>query len=87
VMLVQLTLIMVSLTPSRQAIVASIDVASKPVRSAKFISRRHQFVAGSDDCRLRIFDFDSFELVFEWEAHSDYIRYIQVHPSLPYILR
>jgi len=35
---------------------------------------------------LRIFDFDSFELVFEWEAHSDYIRYIQVHPSLPYIL-
>ena len=27
------------------------------------------------------------EKVKEWEAHTDYIRYVEIHPNRPYILR
>lgn len=26
------------------------------------------------------------EKLKEWDAHTDYIRYIEVHPTLPYVL-
>ena len=35
---------------------------------------------------LRVFNYNTMEKVHTLEAHSDYIRCIVVHPTLPYIL-
>jgi len=44
------------------------------------------FVTGADDFKIRIHNIDSAELVAEWEAHTDYIRFVDVHPIEPWIL-
>ena len=36
--------------------------------------------------RIRVFNYNTQEKVHEYEAHSDYIRSIAVHPTLPYVL-
>lgn len=35
---------------------------------------------------LRVFNYNTLEKVHSFEAHSDYIRCIVVHPTHPYIL-
>ena len=35
---------------------------------------------------LRVFNYNTMDKVHTLEAHSDYIRCIVVHPTLPYIL-
>jgi coatomer subunit beta' len=64
----------------------SFEVSELPVRCAKFIARKQWFVAASDDMRVRIFNYNTMEKVKEFEAHADYIRCLEVHPSLPYVL-
>lgn len=36
--------------------------------------------------KLRVFNYSTSEKVKEWEAHTDYIRTVEVHPTLPYVL-
>jgi len=36
--------------------------------------------------QLRVFNYNTHEKVHSWDAHSDYIRCIAVHPTLPYVL-
>ena len=36
---------------------------------------------------LRVYNYNTMEKVKEWEAHTDYIRYVEIHPNRPYILR
>ena len=62
------------------------EVSELPVRCAKFITRKQWFVASSDDMRLRVYNYNTMEKIKDFEAHSDYIRYVEVHPSLPYFL-
>jgi len=56
------------------------------VRSAKFISRKQWVVAGADDMFIRVYNYNTMDKVIQFEAHSDYIRSLAVHPSLPYVL-
>ena len=56
------------------------------VRAAKFIARKNYVITGSDDMQLRVFNYNTHEKVHSWDAHSDYIRCIAVHPTLPYVL-
>eukprot|EP00928_Gymnodinium_smaydae_P092345 TRINITY_DN7619_c0_g4_i1.p1 TRINITY_DN7619_c0_g4~~TRINITY_DN7619_c0_g4_i1.p1 ORF type:complete len:983 (-),score=256.05 TRINITY_DN7619_c0_g4_i1:18-2636(-) len=35
---------------------------------------------------VRMFNYNTLEKVHEIEAHTDYIRYVAVHPSMPYVL-
>jgi coatomer subunit beta' len=56
------------------------------VRSAKFIARKQWIVTGSDDRFIRVYNYETTELVKEFEAHSDYIRGVLVHPTLPCVL-
>ena len=56
------------------------------VRSAKFIPRKQWIVTGYDDKFIRVFDYDTMEKIAEFEAHTDYIRSVAVHPTLPYLL-
>ena len=39
-----------------------------------------------DDMLIRVFNYNTLEKVHSFEAHSDYIRAIVVHPTHPYIL-
>ena len=35
---------------------------------------------------VRVFNYNTLERIHQFEAHSDYIRCIAVHPSSPFIL-
>ena len=63
------------------------DICEVPLRSAKFIVRNQWIVAGGDDKQLHVYNYNTLEKVISWEAHSDYIRSVEVHPTLSYILR
>lgn len=36
---------------------------------------------------MQVYNYNTMEKVKAWEAHMDYIRYVEVHPSLPYVIR
>ena len=57
-----------------------------PVRCAKFIARKQWVIAGTDDMQLRVYNYNTMEKVKEWEAHTDYIRFLEVHPNRPFVL-
>ncbi|KAF3543663.1 hypothetical protein DY000_02010363 [Brassica cretica] len=56
------------------------------IRSAKFIARKQWVVAGADDLYIRVYNYNTMDTVKVFEAHSDYIRCVAVHPTLPYVL-
>lgn len=56
------------------------------VRSAKFITRKQWVVAGADDTLIRVYNYNTMDKVKVFEAHTDYIRSVAVHPTLPYLL-
>ena len=40
----------------------------------------------SDDMFMRVYNYNTSELVVGFEAHQDYIRSIAVHPTQPYVV-
>ena len=56
------------------------------VRSAKFIPRKQWVVAGADDMFIRVYNYNTMDKIKVFEAHTDYIRCVAVHPNLPYVL-
>lgn len=64
----------------------SFEVGDLPVRSSKFVARKQWIVAGADDMLIRVFNYNTLDKVKTFEAHSDYIRCVAVHPTLPCIL-
>ena len=39
-----------------------------------------------DDMCVRVYNYNTLERVHQFEAHSDYLRSIAVHPTQPFIL-
>ena len=68
-----------------EKLVKSFEVVKIPIRTSKFIARRHWIVCGSDDFLIRVYNYNTMGKVVEFEAHTDYIRSIAVHPTLPYV--
>ncbi|KAG9146840.1 hypothetical protein Leryth_005154, partial [Lithospermum erythrorhizon] len=66
--------------------VKSFEVTELPVRSAKFVSRKQWVVAGADDMFIRVYNYNTMDKVKTFEAHTDYIRCVAVHPTLPCVL-
>lgn len=66
-----------------QTLAKSFEVTELPVRSAKFIARKQWIVAAADDMIIRVFNYNTMDKVKSFEAHTDYIRCVAVHPSLP----
>ncbi len=56
------------------------------VRASKFLVRKSWVVTGSDDMKIRVFNYNTLEKIHTFEAHTDYIRSIIVHPTHPYVL-
>ena len=36
--------------------------------------------------RLRIYNYNTMEKIKDVEAHADYIRFVEIHPAMPYVL-
>lgn len=53
-----------------------------PVRSAKFVSRKHWVVAGADDMFIGAYNYSTMDKVKVLEAHTDHIRCVAIHPTL-----
>lgn len=71
---------------STNVLVKSFELCEVPVRCAKFIVRKQWIVAATDDMHLRVYNYNTMEKVKEWEAHTDYIRFVEVHPNRPIFL-
>ena len=56
------------------------------MRTAKFIASKNWFVAGSDDGFIRVYNYETMEKIIEFEAHTDYIRSVAIHPNLPCLI-
>ncbi len=56
------------------------------MRTAKFVTRKQWIITGSDDMNIRVYNYNTMEKLKTFEAHSDYIRCIAVHPTQPYLL-
>lgn len=69
-----------------QSQVRALEITNAPVRCARFIARRHWIVVGSDDNKLRVFNYNTAEKIKTIEEHADYIRHIVVHPEKPLLL-
>lgn len=63
------------------------QVTELPVRTSKFVVRKQWIVCGADDMFIRVYNYNTSEQVKVFEAHTDYIRCIAVHPSLPCVPR
>lgn len=69
-----------------QQIIKSLDVSELPVRCAKFVPRKRWIICGADDMHIRVYNYNTGESEKIFEAHSDYIRFIAVHPTQPLVL-
>jgi len=56
------------------------------VRCGAFVERKQWVITGSDDCLVKVFNYNTTSKVKTIEAHNDYIRSIAVHPTHPFIL-
>jgi coatomer subunit beta' len=69
-----------------QSVVKSAVVCDLPVRCAKFIAKREWIVCGADDMHIRVYNYNTMERVHLFEAHTDYIRSLAVHPTQSLLL-
>ena len=71
--------------------------AMRPIHCPEELGQRHpdtllfciltcQFVCGSDDFQLRVYNISTGEKITSFEAHPDYIRCLTVHPTLSLVL-
>lgn len=68
------------------ATVRTFAVSDSPVRVGKFLAHKNWVIVGSDDCLIRIFNYNSGKKICQLEGHTDYIRDIEVHPTRPLFL-
>lgn len=57
-----------------------------PIRTAKFIPRKQWIVCAADNMHIYVYNYNTMEKLQEFEAHSDYIRSLAVHPHQPYVI-
>mmetsp|Transcript_2736 Transcript_2736/g.4672 ORF Transcript_2736/g.4672 Transcript_2736/m.4672 type:complete len:384 (+) Transcript_2736:9-1160(+) len=70
-----------------QTQVKSFEITNAPIRCAKFIARKQWIIVASDDTKLRVYNYNTSEKLKTIAGeHTDFIRHISVHPSLPYAL-
>jgi coatomer subunit beta' len=69
-----------------QTQVRSFEITNAPVRVAKFIARKQWIVVGADDTKIRVYNYNTSEKLKTIDEHADFIRYLSVHPQLPYVL-
>jgi coatomer subunit beta' len=62
-----------------------LEIANAPIRCAKFIARKQWLIVGSDDNKLRVYNYNTSEKLKTITEHADFIRNVMVHPTLSYV--
>ncbi|KAI9916667.1 hypothetical protein PsorP6_016948 [Peronosclerospora sorghi] len=70
-----------------QSLVKTLEISTLPVRNAKFVARKQWVAASSDDMQVRVFNYNTMDKITSFEAHTDYIRHIELHPTLTCFLK
>ena len=52
-----------------------------PIRAACFLPKKQWVLAGTDDFRIRVFNYNTMEKIKDFEAHNDFVRAILIHPQ------
>jgi coatomer subunit beta' len=68
------------------SLLQSIQATTDPVRCVKFVARKQWLLAGSDDKMIHVFHSQTLAKIVEFQAHDDYLRWIEIHPTLPCFL-
>jgi coatomer subunit beta' len=72
---------------SKNTVVKSFDVCDNTaIRCAKFVERMNWIICASDDMKIRVYNYNNIDKIVTFEAHTDYIRDIAVHPTQPIFL-
>ena len=56
------------------------------MRCGAFIAKTQSIICGSDDLNIYHYNYNTLEKLVSFEAHSDYIRCLAVHPTLSLVL-
>jgi WD40 repeat protein len=72
--------------PTSRPLPLPLPASSVPLPLTVNDHRSHQFVSGSDDFQLRVYNISTGEKITSFEAHPDYIRCLTVHPTLSLVL-
>jgi len=56
------------------------------VRTGKFIASKEWVILGTDSAQIFVFSYTTMQLIKRFKAHTDYIRVLSIHPTLPYVL-
>ena len=67
-----------------QTLIKTFEVYELPVRCGKFVARKNWVVTGSDDLHINVWNYNTLEKVHGFEAHSDYLRCLQVSDGIRY---
>jgi|TARA_B110000285_G_C15076222_1_gene590891 coatomer subunit beta' len=72
---------------NQQSQIKSFEITNAPIRCAKFIARKQWIIVGSDDTKIRIYNYNTSEKLKTISGeHTDFIRHLAVHPTMPYVL-
>ncbi|XP_954346.1 beta subunit of coatomer complex, putative [Theileria annulata] len=69
-----------------QALVKKLEISDAPLRCCKFVPRKQWIVAAGDKMCISVYNYNSLEKVHVVEAHKDYVRYLDLHSTMPYVL-
>eukprot|EP00375_Theileria_parva_P003240 XP_765921.1 coatomer beta subunit [Theileria parva strain Muguga] len=69
-----------------QALVKKIEMSDAPLRCCKFVPRKQWIVAAGDKMCIWVYNYNSLEKVNVVEGHKDYVRYLDLHSTLPYVI-
>lgn len=71
---------------STQSLVKKIDISDLPLRCCKFVARKQWIIAAGDKMCIWVYNYNSLEKVQVVEGHKDYVRYLDLHSTMPYVL-
>ena len=57
-----------------------------PVRGVNFHDTQPMFVSGGDDHMIKVWNYKIKKCMFTLQGHLDYVRTVQFHAELPWIL-
>ena len=56
------------------------------MRAVRFLVSKQWIITGTDDLMVRVYNYNTMEKVFGFEAHKDFIRSIIIHPVEAYMI-
>ena len=61
---------------------SKLQIKLGPVRSGHFHNSQPFFVTGGDDCKIKLWNYNTKRCIFNLLGHTDYIRTVQFHSEV-----